>query len=222
MGEEKSGYDPEKLETLRREYSRQVITKENVKPDPFDQFSIWFNEALDSDVTDANAMTLSTSDSSGQPSSRIVLLKGFDEGGFRFYTNYKSKKAQDLKQNSRAALSFFWPALERQICIRGKVKMMNREDSAAYFETRPRESQLGAWASSQSSEIEDRKELEKNFEEVRQKFEQKKVPIPDFWGGFILWPTYIEFWQGRPRRLHDRILYTREEEGGWQISRLSP
>jgi len=215
-------FEPGKLESLRREYSRKAITKENVQDDPFDQFSAWFDEAMESDVTDANAMTLATADSSGQPSSRIVLLKGFDSEGFRFYTNYESRKGHDLKENPKASLNFFWPALERQICIRGSVKKLSREESEAYFKTRPRDSQLGAWASSQSSEVRDRQELENKLSEVSSRFEQEEVPIPDFWGGYILRPDYIEFWQGRPGRLHDRILYTRESGGDWKIKRLSP
>lgn len=218
MGEETKS----KADTMRREYKRDGISEETVQKDPILQFSRCFREALDSEETDANAMTLSTATTSGKPSSRIVLLKGFDEQGFRFYTNYNSRKGRDLEENPYAALCFFWPALERQIRIEGKVKKVSREESAAYFETRPRESQLGAWASDQSAPLRDRKELEEKFRGLEKQYENREVPLPDFWGGYLLRPRLIEFWQGRTRRLHDRILYTKTGNGNWEISRLSP
>lgn len=218
MGEETKS----KADTMRREYKRDGISEETVQKDPILQFSRCFREALDSEETDANAMTLSTATTSGKPSSRIVLLKGFDEQGFRFYTNYNSRKGRDLEENPYAALCFFWPALERQIRIEGKVKKVSRKESAAYFETRPRESQLGAWASDQSAPLRGRKELEEKFRGLEKQYENREVPLPDFWGGYLLRPRLIEFWQGRTRRLHDRILYTRTGSGDWEISRLSP
>lgn len=218
MGEETKS----KADTMRREYKRDGISEETVQKDPILQFSRCFREALDSEETDANAMTLSTATTSGKPSSRIVLLKGFDEQGFRFYTNYNSRKGRDLEENPYAALCFFWPALERQIRIEGKVKKVSRKESAAYFETRPRESQLGAWASDQSAPLRGRKELEEKFRGFEKQYENREVPLPDFWGGYLLRPRLIEFWQGRTRRLHDRILYTKTGNGNWKISRLSP
>lgn len=220
MAEHNSRID--RVEALRREYKRDGISEESVKKNPVDQFEIWFGEALESDLTDANAMTLATATADGKPSSRIVLLKGFDNNGFRFYTNYSSRKGKELQENPHAALCFYWPALERQIRVEGKVSKLSREQSAKYFQSRPRDSQIGAWASNQSSGIGSREKLETKFEEFRQKFEGEEVPLPDFWGGYLLNPKKIEFWQGRTGRLHDRIVYKKDSDGNWSIRRLSP
>ncbi|MDZ7690635.1 MAG: pyridoxamine 5'-phosphate oxidase [Balneolaceae bacterium] len=210
------------VEALRREYKRDGISEESVQDSPISQFGVWFEEALESDLTDANAMTLATATADGKPSSRIVLLKGFDDDGFRFYTNYASRKGKELEENPHAALCFYWPALERQVRIEGKVSKLSREQSAKYFQSRPRDSQIGAWASNQSSELVSREQLETKFEEFSQKFEGKDVPLPDFWGGYRLNPHKIEFWQGRTGRLHDRIVYQKNNKGNWSIRRLSP
>lgn len=209
------------IEAQRREYSRRTLVESNVSDDPIEQFAIWFRNALSSDLPDANAMTLATASADGIPSARTILLKGFDQAGFRFYTNYTSKKGQELTANPHAALCFFWPELERQVRIEGEVEKISRKESGAYFEKRPRLSQLGAWASPQSSEVESREALEQNFEEMKQHFKGQDIPLPDFWGGFLLRPISIEFWQGRPGRLHDRIVYKRKKDD-WLISRLSP
>lgn len=210
-----------KLESLRREYEGRELVMDQMQPDPVDQFSIWFEEALEAEHTDANAMTLATADRLAQPSARTVLLKGFDKDGFCFYTNYRSRKGQELEENPQAALCFFWPELDRQVRINGEVEKATRKQSEAYFHMRPRNSQLAARASDQSSELESREELREQFEEVKNKFEGGEVPLPDFWGGYILEPVQIEFWQGRPGRLHDRILY-KKTAGKWKMTRLSP
>jgi pyridoxamine 5'-phosphate oxidase len=218
----KSGMVKKKdVSELRREYPGRPLTKEDAAQSPIDQFDRWFNEALEADLIDANAMTLATASAEGIPSARIVLLKGFDESGFRFYTNYQSRKGRDLADNPRASLCFRWSELERQVRIEGNVEKLSREVSAAYFEKRPRLSQLSAWASIQSSEIESRKALEQNFNKMKKRFEDQDIPIPDFWGGYLLQPVRIEFWQGRPARLHDRIVYMKEDEA-WQLLRLAP
>ena len=212
----------EEVEALRRDYRHRTLMEENVADEPVKQFAKWFRQALAADLPDANAMTLATVSEAGQPSARIVLLKGFDTSGFRFYTNYTSRKAKELEENPQAALCFFWPKLERQVRIEGVVKRVGKKASADYFNKRPRQSQLGAWASHQSTVVNSREELEQNFEKMKQRFENdEEIPLPEFWGGFMLEPERLEFWQGRPGRLHDRIVYSKENNG-WEIVRLSP
>ena len=208
------------LADIRRDYSRQELTEESVAADPFVQFANWFDEYVASGPLEPSACTVSTVGSDGSPSSRVVLLKGFDDRGFVFFTNYESKKARDMEAEPRVAMHFFWPELERQIEITGRAEKTSREESEAYFATRPVDSKLGAWASKQSSPLESRDELAKRFAEMQARFDGE-VPCPDFWGGFRVVPTRFEFWQGRPNRLHDRICY--ESGGGkWKISRLFP
>lgn len=209
------------LAQLRRDYSLETLSEKSVDPDPFAQFSAWMNEALESQIIDATAMTLCTAGSDSKPSARVVLLKGFDNSGFRFFTNYESQKARELEENPNAVLHFFWPELERQVIIQGTAEKATREESEAYFKTRPLESRLGAWASKQSSVIASRGELEKRVEELRQEFDPKNIPLPLFWGGFRVTPVKFEFWQGRASRLHDRICYLADGER-WKIVRLSP
>ena len=209
------------IESIRREYNRAELLEDNIASNPIDQFSEWFSQALETEFMEANAMTLSTSTKDGKPSSRIVLLKGVDKGGFRFFTNYGSRKGKELEANPNASLCFFWPVLERQVRIEGHVAKLNREESQAYFAQRPRKSQLGAWASRQSQTVESRKELEESFKELEKKFANQKIPAPEFWGGYILEPASMEFWQGRKGRLHDRIKYIRSAQD-WNVQRLSP
>lgn len=190
-------------------------------PDPLLQFEKWWNEAIKSEAEEINAMTLATCNSKGQPSARIVLLKAFSEEGFTFFTNYESKKGIQLQHNPYAALVFFWKELERQVRIEGSVKKISDADSDEYFLLRPTASRLGAWSSPQSRVIEDRETLEKNAAHYSQLFSSGNIPRPEYWGGFIVRPSLIEFWQGRPGRLHDRLQYTALETG-WQIERLAP
>jgi pyridoxamine 5'-phosphate oxidase len=208
------------LADLRRDYAGKPLTKGAVDRDPFVQFGIWLDEALTAEITDANAMTLATADASGRPSSRVVLLKGFDETGFVFFTNYESQKGRDLSSNPNASLSFFWPQLHRQVIVNGAAERVSREESENYFKSRPYESQLGAWASAQSSVLGSRADLDAKFDEMRQRF-GNDVPLPTFWGGFRVAADRIELWQGRANRLHDRIVY-RLAGGSWVIERLSP
>lgn len=211
----------EKVAQIRRDYAREKLNQSAVRDNPLTQFTVWFQQALSADLLDPNAMTLSTASAEGKPSSRIVLLKGVDESGFRFYTNYGSRKARELEENPYAALCFYWPSLERQIRIEGSVGKVSREESESYFRERPRLSQLGAWASKQSSRVSSREALKEAFEKVKQRFEDEEVPLPDFWGGYLLEPDWIEFWQGRKGRMHDRICYEKKE-GGWDHFRLAP
>lgn len=213
--------EQEKVEKMRRDYTHEALGESAVEKSPIDQFMIWFEQALSADFLDPNAMTLATATKEGMPSSRIVLLKGVDEDGFRFYTNYESRKGKELEENPQAALCFYWPPLERQVRIEGQVQKVSRAKSADYFRRRPRLSQLGAWASRQSSRVDSRKKLETRFSEVFKQFENKEVPLPDFWGGYLLKPVLVEFWQGRKGRLHDRICYERMGDS-WNIFRLSP
>jgi len=206
---------------LRREYTKDALLESNVLPDPIAQFDRWFNDATLAGLPEANAMTLATVDTSGAPSARIVLLKGFDQRGFVFFTNYSSRKGRELLANPRAALCFFWESLERQVRIEGTVEKTTRQESEEYFHSRPIGSQIGAWVSQQSEAIESREALDRRAEELLAKFVNTGVPLPDFWGGFRVVPHTIEFWQGRPSRLHDRLQYVREGDR-WKIRRLCP
>lgn len=206
---------------MRKEYSRQSLEVDDVLPDPIAQFQKWFEEARGAQVPEPNAMHLATVTPEGKPAGRIVLLKGIEDGQFIFYTNYQSEKGRQLSQTPWAALTFFWVALERQVRIEGSVQKVDADTSTAYFHSRPRGSQIGAWVSPQSEVIPDRNFLEQRKEELEARFEGKEVPRPEHWGGFSLKPEKLEFWQGRPSRLHDRIRYSTATDG-WRIERLAP
>lgn len=210
------------LAQIRKEYSLNELDEKSISASPFGQFEKWFNEALSAKVLEPNAMNLATITGNNRPSSRIVLLKGFNESGFSFYTNYQSTKGKELEQTPFCALNFFWPELERQIRIEGSVERVTKEQSDEYFGSRPRESQIGAWASPQSSLIASRTILEERYETVKKKFEgQNSIMRPNQWGGYMVKPFLMEFWQGRPSRLHDRIQYTLIDDK-WKVSRLAP
>ena len=209
------------LADLRREYASRALTEADADADPIRQFSLWFSEALKSELLDVNAMTLATATASGEPSARIVLLKGFDETGFLFYTNYESAKGRIMAENPRASLLIFWAELERQVRITGGVTRTSAEESARYFQSRPFASQIGAWASAQSRTVADRAALESRYAELAATYAGGPVPLPPFWGGYRVTADRIEFWQGRKSRLHDRLLYTRHG-GSWSRSRLAP
>lgn len=208
---------------LRREYARAGLRRAEMDADPFREFAKWFDAAVASGNAEPNAMTLATADASGFPSSRTVLLKAFDSQGFCFFTNYGSRKARELTENPRACLTFFWYNLERQVSIAGSVERTSREESAKYFHSRPRGSQLGAIVSMQSQNIPNRAFLEQRLAELEAEYAGvEEIPLPDFWGGFRLKPVRFEFWQGRPNRLHDRFQYRLTDSGAWQLDRLSP
>lgn len=207
---------------IRQEYTKHTLDIADVDPDPLNQFSRWFNEAEKAEISEINAMTLSTVSSEGLPSSRIVLLKGIENGGFVFFTNYQSDKGKDLEANPAGALLFFWKELERQVRIQGSVSKISKEDSEKYFTSRPKGSQIGAWTSPQSTVIQSRELLVEREKELSEKFKNSEVlPKPEQWGGYVLDPVKMEFWQGRPNRLHDRILYTMMDNT-WKINRLAP
>lgn len=206
---------------IRKDYRLKTLNEADVSSDAISQFTVWWNEAMLSDIEEPNAMTLATATNNGIPSARIVLLKGYDEKGFIFFTNYNSHKGNQLMENPHAALVIFWKELERQIRIEGAVEKVSEEESDAYFSSRPAESRIGAWASPQSAIIENRKLLEENVQMYQQKFGEQ-IPRPAHWGGFRVVPVKIEFWQGRSNRLHDRIQYTKNENGWWTIQRLAP
>jgi pyridoxamine 5'-phosphate oxidase len=230
---------------LRREYNLAGLRRKDLDPDPLVQFRRWFEQATGerpsgrlrmflikwykmlflirrAEMSDLNAMTLSTADKEGRPSARVVLLKGLDERGFIFYTNYNSRKGRELAENPDTALTFYWPQLERQVCVAGTVSKVSPEESEDYFKSRPRGSRIAAWASDQSSVVQNRGELEEKWQRIEHQYQGKEVPRPEHWGGYVLSPSRIEFWQGRPNRLHDRFRYLRQPEGGWTLERLAP
>jgi len=207
---------------LRKEYTLHGLHRKDLHPDPIQQFKIWFEESVGAaGDREPNAMTLATADR-GRPAARIVLLKGFDERGFVFFTNYESRKGRDLAQNPRAALNFHWPWLERQIQIEGNVAKVPRDESQTYFDKRPLKSRLSAIISPQSNPVSSRAELERQFEEVSAQYPDRNPPVPDFWGGYRVFAERMEFWQGRENRLHDRFLYSLTVDGTWRIERLGP
>jgi pyridoxamine 5'-phosphate oxidase len=211
----------QRVAQLRREYVSQPLSEEQVAENPIDQFNLWFEEAVKSEQPDSNAMTLSTATIDGRVSGRIVLLKDCDERGFVFFTNYESRKSREMALNPRAALTFYWHELHRQVRIEGTVERVSARESEEYFQTRPYGSRLGAWASPQSEEISGRSVIERRVAEIEARFKDQPITCPPFWGGFRVIPDRIEFWQGRESRLHDRILYSLSD-GNWRISRLAP
>ncbi|WOD38695.1 pyridoxamine 5'-phosphate oxidase [Nodosilinea sp. E11] len=206
---------------LRRDYTQRGLDWDDLDPDPFAQFSLWFQQACDADLLEPNALVLSTVAPGGMPYQRTVLLKYFDHNGFVFFTNYGSRKAQHMAENAQVSLLFPWYSLERQLAIAGTASKISAAESLRYFSSRPRGSQLGAWVSQQSNIISSRQLLEMQFEKMKNKFLNQEIPLPDFWGGYRVKPISFEFWQGRPSRLHDRFLYSQGEDG-WTRVRLSP
>lgn len=206
---------------LRREYLQGSLSEEEVLAHPMDQFEVWLEQSIKAELHDPTAMVVATVDKDGQPSQRIVLLKGNDKDGFVFFTNLGSRKAQELGQNNKLSLHFPWHALERQVIVYGEAEPLSTKENIAYFLSRPKESQLAAWASKQSQRVSSRQMLMQTFEKMKDKFSQGEIPSPDFWGGFRVKPQKVEFWQGGAHRLHDRIMYTRSEDN-WSIERLAP
>ncbi len=209
------------LSDLRREYRQQPLRRRDLNPDPLVQFDHWFQQAEQTELMDANAMSVSTVDSQGQPSVRMVLLKYYGQAGFVFYTNLGSRKASEIATNPQVALLFYWPELHRQVKILGRAERTSVADDARYFLSRPRDSQLGAWVSRQSSVVSTRSLLENKYAEMKQRFANGEVPLPSFWGGYRVSPASMEFWQGRESRLHDRFRYTRADLA-WEVNRLAP
>ncbi len=210
------------LEELRRNYASRALDLPDLHPGPFAQFDQWMRDAIEAQLLEPNAMTLATVDAAGQPWARTVLLKGFDERGFVFYTNYESAKAGAIAANPRVALHFSWLPIERQVSVTGTAEKISAIESLRYFLSRPRDSQIGAWASRQSQVITTRSLLEQKFAEMKAKFAQGEIPLPTNWGGYRVTPATFEFWQGRPSRLHDRFRYTNTEASAWNITRLMP
>lgn len=207
---------------IRRDYQKESLSETDVKPDPFAQFDVWWAEALASEIDEVNAMTIATASPEGKPSARIVLLKGYDPQGFVFFSNYHSHKGMQIDKNPFCSLVFFWKELERQVRIEGIIQKISAEESDAYFQSRPISSQIGAWASPQSKTIPSRDVLEENVIELEKSFANKEIERPPHWGGYRVQPNLVEFWQGRPSRLHDRIQYSLTSEASWNIERLAP
>jgi pyridoxamine 5'-phosphate oxidase len=212
----------EKIAEIRKEYSYKALVESEIEADAIKQFNIWWQDALEAKITEVNAMTVATASADGMPSARTMLLKGFSEKGFVFFTNYESYKGQQLVENPKACLVFFWKELERQVRITGLIEKTSEEENNTYFQSRPKSSQVGAVASPQSQVIESRDWLDKRYEKLSEQFEDAAIQRPSHWGGFLLRPVIIEFWQGRPGRLHDRIQYTILEDGNWKMERLAP
>jgi pyridoxamine 5'-phosphate oxidase len=210
------------IANMRKEYTGGGLSEADVDADPIRQFQRWFEQALATNLPEPNAMTLATATPDGQPSARVVLLKAFDAGGFTFFTNYDSRKGQEIGANPRAALLFFWPELQRQVRIEGTVERVTEAESDAYFRSRPLGSRLGAWASRQSEVLANRSELEERLQALMRRYADGDAPRPPNWGGFRVRPLCLEFWQGRPDRLHDRLRYRWIEGEGWRLERLSP
>jgi len=209
------------LNSIRRDFADKPLNEDAITNNPYQQFETWFEEAVNAQLLDPYAMSVTTVSNDGQPSTRIVYLRGISEKGFKFYSNYNSQKGHDLLVNNKVALNFFWGELERQIRIEGEVEKLSEQESDTYFDARPRESKIGAWASNQSETIKNRSELEDKVVFYEGKFKDTDVPRPPHWGGYIVKPTKVEFWQGRPNRLHDRIVFMKENDE-WKISRVSP
>lgn len=207
---------------MRKEYMDKGLDKDDLDINPFKQFELWFNQAIEAQIREPNAMVLATTGKDMMPSARTVLLKIFDEKGFVFFSNYKSKKAKDIEENPKAAVLFPWLDLDRQVKIEGNIEKISTKESLKYFLSRPKGSQLGAWVSHQSEIISSRSLLEAKFDEIKNKFVKGEIPFPDFWGGYIIKPKTIEFWQAGTNRLHDRFVYSLQEDSSWKLERLAP
>jgi pyridoxamine 5'-phosphate oxidase len=210
------------IHKLRQEYTQAELRRKDLQADPFKQFELWFQQACHAELQEPNAMVLATASTTGEPSVRTVLLKYFDSQGFVFFTNYESRKARQISQNPQVSLLFLWLPLQRQVQITGRAEKVSTAESLSYFVTRPRGSQLGAWCSQQSSIISSQQLMSMQFEQMQQKFANREIPLPPFWGGYRVVPYRFEFWQGRPNRLHDRFQYLQQTDQSWEIQRLSP